>query len=294
MKLPRVSHSKYKNTGILFELLTRQVTADTLSNRETSPSLSIIREFFRPNSELGKELQLYRALLEAANLSEPRALNLVDLVLEQRRKLNTAKLNEQKYHLVHAIKNSYSLKNFLGAKIPSYKVYASIYKTFVVEASSAGVTPSDVSEVATAKFTIVEHMISSDTAEQKTKSLMETFKSQQEDLRLLAYGILVDKFNDKYKGLNIEQKDLLREYINNVADTNSLREHINSEVPRIKQEIQARIRSVDDKVVRIKLTEVINQLDTIKKGKTVRDNQVTALMIGYEIVKEIDRVQEGE
>ena len=66
---------------------------------------------------------------------------------------------------------------------------------------------------------------------------------------------------------------------------------MNAEVPKVKKEIKTRIRAIDDKVVRIKLEEVLNQLDTIKKGNTVRDNQVTALMIGYEIIKEIDRVQ---
>lgn len=292
MKSSGVSHSKYKNTGILFELLTRQVTADTLNDRDNSPALSIIREFFRPSSQLGKELQLYRALLDASNLSEPKALSFVDLVLEQRIKLNTARLNEQKYYLVRTIKNAYPLKEFLQSKIPNYKVYASIYKTFATESSPSGITPSDVSDVASARFTIVEHMTNVSKSEAKTKTLVESFKAQQEDLRLLAYRILVDKFNDKYKGLNNEQKTLLREYINNIANTNSLREHINTEVPRVKQEIRSRLRDVDDKVVRIKLQEVTNQLDTIKKGNTVRDNQVTALMIGYEIIKEIDRVQE--
>lgn len=286
MKTSRVSHSKYKNTGILFELLARQVTADTLNDRENSPALSLIREFFRPSSELGKELQLYRVLLEATNLSEPKALKLIDLVLEQRRKLGTAKLNESKYLLVRAIKDEYPLKEFLQSKIPNYKVYASIYKTFTL-----GITPSDVGDIAKSRFTIVEHMIVADGKSHASATLIETFKAEQEDLRLLTYRILVDMFNEKYQGLDTHQKILLREYINNISNTNSLREYINEEVPRVKKEIRTRIRAVDDKVVRIKLEEVLNQLDTIKKGNTVRDNQVTALMIGYEIIKEIDRVQ---
>ena len=78
----KVSHSKYKNTGILFELLTRQVTADVLSGQENSPALDIIREFFKPKTELGRELQLYRVLMEATRLSEPRAIKFLDIVLE--------------------------------------------------------------------------------------------------------------------------------------------------------------------------------------------------------------------
>jgi hypothetical protein len=292
MKSPKVVHSKYKNTGILFELLTRQVTADTLSGRENSPALNIIREFFVSSAELGKELQLYKALLEAEKLTEVTALKFIDLVLDQRVKLNTRKLNEQKYHLVRSIKDAYPLKDFLQSKIPNYTAYASIYKLFLAETSKDGVVPSTVSDITKSRFTIVEHMTNTKKSKEQNRTLIESFKSEQEDLRLLTYKILVDRFNEKYKDVDENQKTLLREYINNVSNTNSLREHINAEVPRVKKEIQSRIRDIDDKVIRIKLEEVIKQLDTIKKGRTVRDNQVTALMIGYEIIKEIDDVQD--
>ncbi len=292
MKSPKVVHSKYKNTGILFELLTRQVTADTLNGRETSAALNIMREFFVSSAELGKELQLYRALLEAEKLTEIKALKFIELVLEQRTKLNTRKLNEQKYHLVKAIKNAYPLKEFLQSKIPNYTAYASIYKLFLAESSLGGVVPSTVSDIVKARFTIVEHMTGTSKAKEKNKTLIETFQAEHESLRLLTYRILVDRFNEKYKDVDENQRTLLREYIHNVSNTNSLREHINSEVPKVKAEITSRIRDIDDKVIRIKLEEVVKQLETIKKGRTVRDNQVTALMIGYEIIKEIDDVQD--
>lgn len=290
MKSPKVVHSKYKNTGILFELLTRQVTADTLNGRKNSPALNIIREFFLSSAELGKELQLYKALLEAERLSEVKALKFIEIVLEQRHKLNTRKLNEQKYHLVKAIKEAYPLKEFLQSKIPNYTAYASVYKLFLAEVSPSGVVPSSVADITKSRFTIVEHMTTTSESKEKARTLIESFKAEQEDLRLLTYRILVDNFNEKYKDVDENQRTLLREYIHNVSNTNSLREHINSEVPRVKKEIQSRLRDIDDKVIRIKLEEVIKQLDTIKKGRTVRDNQVTALMIGYEIIKEIDDV----
>ena len=290
MKSPKVAHSKFKNTGILFELLTRQVTADTLNGKEESPALRIIREFFVSDEELGKELQLYTALLEADKLSEAKALKFIDIVLEQRLKLNTRKLNERKYHLVREIGKAYPLKEFLRSKIPNYKAYASIYKLFLAE--SIGVVPSTVSDITSSRFTIVEYMTSGEKSKKRTKTLIESFRAEQEDLRLLAWNILVDKFNEKYKSLDENQSTLLREYINNLANTNSLREHINAEVPKVKAQIKSRLRDIDDKVVRIKLEEVIKQLDTVKKGNTVRDNQVTALIIGYEIVKEIDAVQD--
>ncbi len=294
MRTARLQHSKYKNTGILFELLARQVTADTLGGNEKSPALEIIREFFNPITELGKELQLYRALIESGKLSEPKALKLIDLVLEQRKLLSNSKLNEKKYLLVKAISSAYSIKEFLSSKIPNYKVHASIYKTFVGDTTPGVVGPSTLSGAVQSRFTIVEYLVvDSSNDDVKKRTLIESYKAEQEDLRLLTYRIVVDRFNDKYKELDEQQKVLLREYINNISNTNSLREHINAEVPKIKNAIRERIRHVDDKVVRIKLEEVVNQLGTIKKGKTVQDSQVTALMIGYEIVKEIDNVQDS-
>ena len=295
MKTARVQHSKYKNTGILFELLVRQVTADTLNSRKESPALRIIREFFNANTELGKELQLYRTLLETTNLSESKALRFLDLVLEQRRKLDAAKLNEEKYYLVKAISEAYPIKEFLSSKLPTYKICASIYKAFLCEVAPDSVGIANINEVAQSRFTIVEHMGTSVKGKAKTNAtLLESFKEQDEAVRLLTYKILVDRFNEKYSGLDESQQVLLREYIQNISNTNSLREHINTEVPRVQQELRARMRGVSSKVVRIKLEEVANQLSSITRGKTVRDNQVTALMIAYELIKEIDSVIDDE
>ena len=283
----KMAHSKYKNTGILFELLIRQVTADTLTGRDVSPALTILRKHFAPRAELGKELVLYRSLCEAANLSEPRALKYIDLVLAQRRKLDDNKLAQQKYELIKEIKRTYDLKAFLASKIPQYKLYASIFKTFLSEASPHKIDVSDIQDVASARFTLVEHMTGKPIGDgdAKTASLLETYKAQQEDLRLLTFKILTERFNEKYKDLDTRQKVLLREYINNLSNTNSLREHINAEVPKVKVELIELTKEVDNKIVRIKLHEVISQLDHITKGKTVKDNQVAALMVGYQLVK---------
>ena len=59
----KLKHSKIKNTSILFELLTRQITADVLANKSTK-TVKIVKEFFNEKTELGKELQLYKILSE--------------------------------------------------------------------------------------------------------------------------------------------------------------------------------------------------------------------------------------
>ena len=57
-------HNKIKNTGILFELLTRQITVDILNNKKNSSAIKILKKFFNENTELGKENQLYKVLVE--------------------------------------------------------------------------------------------------------------------------------------------------------------------------------------------------------------------------------------
>lgn len=288
----RIQHSKYKNPGILFELLVRQVTVDTLQGKDNSPAVRMLRDYFKPTTELGKELVLYRTLVEQTNLSENKANKVLDLVVSQRKKIDSKKLNRQKYELVKEIKEQYPLKDFLSSRIPQYKVYASIYKTLISESRPEKIDICDISDVANARFTIVEHMSADGEVTPKQHKLVESFKSQQEDLRLLTYKILVDRFNEKYRDLDKKQKTLLREFINNVSNTNSLREYVNSEVPIIKKELKSRLLRIDDAVTKIKLKEAISSLDSVMKGKVVKENQISALMVAYELVKEIDRVLE--
>jgi len=61
--MTKLKHSKYKNTGILFELLVRKLTSETLSS-DKSVTIDIIKKYFGKNTELAKELQLYNSLLK--------------------------------------------------------------------------------------------------------------------------------------------------------------------------------------------------------------------------------------
>jgi hypothetical protein len=293
MKSKTISNSKFKNSGVLFELLIRQITAETLSGKPTSPALSILKKYYNTETELGKELQLYRAFFDANSgakpLSEAKALDFIDLVLSQRKKLDEKRLAREKYNLIKEIKEHYDLKEFLSHKIPNYTLHASIFKTFSNEAAkSQDIQILNVKDIATARYTLVEHLIRNNKkATEPSNSLFEEYKKESEELRLLAYKFAVDKFNEKYANLNDKQKKLLREFINNIPSTNSLFEYIRVEVPSLKKELLTSAKKTTDKVVAIKLNEVANQIDSIGRTKVVRDNEITALMIAYEILKEV-------
>jgi hypothetical protein len=281
-------HSKIRNTGILFELLTRQITVDVLNNNKKAQAAKILKEFFNKKTQLGKEYELYKVLTTENYKSEIKANHLVDAVISTRQKLNNSQLKREKYNLIKEIKRNYNVSDFFMARIPNYKVNASIFKLFN---SNQNENPAQKTEN---RFTIVEHITRKTiSSKKKEKAITEGYKKQEKDLRLLAYGILVEKFNKKYSSLSVAQKKLLKEYINNISNTNSLKEFIESETAKVKKQLQSFLPSVDDKVTKIKLNEAVNQADTLMKGRIVEDKQVVTLMRYYQLVKELKNVKNG-
>ena len=280
-------HSKIRNTGILFELLTRQITVDVLNNNQKAAAAKILKEFFNKKTQLGKEYELYRVLTTENYTSEIKANHLVDAVVKARQKLNNSQLKREKYNLIKEIKKNYDVNDFFMSRIPNYKVNASIYKIFDVNYDS---NPASETE---SRYTIVEHVTRKQIShKRKDKELVEGYKKQEKDLRLLAYGILVEKFNKKYSSLSKQQKKLLKEYINNISNTNSLKEFIESETIKVKSKLQSILPDVDDKVTKIKLNEAVNQAETLMKGRIVEDKQVVTLMRYYQLVKELENVKD--
>lgn len=287
MKTKSITHSKIKNPGILFELLVRQITVDTLEGKESSSALNLMSKYFKPSTELGKELQLYRSFFEVGKLTEMKAAQFIDIVASQYIKLDDKKLLREKYELIKEVRQIYDIKEFLGAKIPSYKIYASVYKTLLAERKDFEMT--SIKDVAESRFTLIEHL-ATDTKNKiakKEDQIAEVFKNQTEDLRLLSYRIMIDKFNSKYNNLGEKQKTLLREYINSVTNSERFADYVKSEIEPLKKEIYYLSSKEGDKVLKIKLNEVASQLENIKSKKKIRDNELTAMIIAYQIVEEL-------
>ncbi len=253
----------------------------------------MLRKYFSENTELGRENALYRVILEEKTKDQVSADRLLDTVLRTRKKLNERSLNLQKYELIKEIKQHYPLDDFLKGSISNYKLLASIYKVFE---DTVNEVESDPREMFKARSCIVESIVASKTptrviSEEEKKDLVKVYQQQNEDVRLLAYKLLVDSFNEKYKGLDEKQKVLIREYINNISNTNSLRQYINAEVPEVRKQISELKNVVNNEVVKIKIDETLNQLDKITKGTLVKENQIMALMLSYELIKELKNIK---
>ena len=280
----KLKHNKIKNTAILFELLTRQITADVLAGKKTA-SVDIVKEFFNEKTELGKELQLYRLLSEKHFKTETKANELVNVVVKSRQRLSNSKLRNEKYNLISKINENYNASDFFNGRIRNYKLLASIYNLFQSETLNENF---NAEEVINSKFTILEHIVNKKISGSSLKNqVIKEYNKTDKDLRLLTYKILVDKFNKKYKNLDESQKDLLKKYINNISNTNYMKDFVINEVKKVKNTLNEHSDLVSDKVTKIKLVEAINQLKNLTKGKVVTEKQVLKLMRYYELVKEI-------
>ena len=285
-----VKHNKIKNTGILYELLSRQITVDVINDTKSPKSVKLFKEFFNKNTELGKEYELYSILLNKKYKNLTHASQLVEAVVKSRRKLSNRRLANEKYNLIKTIKENYDIKEFFNTRIPNFKVVASIYRVFQTEVGKEDFGPVQKTD---SSITITEHITQSKQSRVKKQNLSE-YSEQDKDLRLLSYQLLVDKFNEKYSTLNENQKNLLREYINNLSNTNSLREFIDAEVTKVKSILSKHLNKVDDKITKIKLTEAITHTDTATGGNHVKDSHVVSLMRYYELIKELENVHKNK
>lgn len=283
--MKKSTHSKIKNTAILFELLTRQVAADTIQGVEKSPALNVIKEYFKANSILAKELVLYQTLVNEKFNNTEKANYLLNTVVKLRNGLSTIKLKEAKYSLVHEIKKHYDLRNFFKTNISEYKIYASVYRVF------EGVSVAKVSEVVNSRYTIVEHLTRKSQSKIQESASTEEYLQQDEEVRLLAYKLMIDKFNEKYAGLSAKQKGILKEYINNVSNTANLKDFILKEGKLIQNSIKKALLKIQDPVTTIKLKEVSNMLNRFEKVRSIKEEHVLSLLLYHELLKELKNVK---
>jgi hypothetical protein len=278
-----IKHSKYKNTGILFELLVRQVTADTLNGGQ-SPALNIIKKFF-VKSELGRELKLYETLTKSKKLNETRSNLLVQTLLESANKLNRKTLKREKYNLINEIKKHYNLDEFFKTQLPNYKTQAAFYTLTEAQQSSELISPD---QIVSNKYTILEHLTLGPVDQEKVKDeVLQEFQTYDKDVRMLTYKILLEKFNGKYSDLYESQKEVLKEFITSVDSTPKLRTFYNNRIEMLKEELTKISKNITDKAVQIKLQEVLPLIVEIEKNLPIKNENIVDLLQYCELVEEL-------
>ena len=285
-KRKKYKHQKIKNTGLLFEFLLRQITSDVLGNKK-SRMVEVIKKRFNEKTELGKELSLYNILVNSKFSSDKKADFLIGEVLKERKSLNNSLLRKEKYNLIKEVKEYFNLQRFLSSSVDNYKVYASTYKLFEYYNQ---ISPEEKTIL---YFNLVENITTNKQNVKLVDVINNNIPTNDKDLQILTYKILLEKFNKKYVKLDKSQKSLLKLYINNISNTNQLWEHVQGELPNLKIELLDVVEQVDDSIVKIKLNEVINDIGKFckldEKLGIVKDATIIQLMRYYELLKELKK-----
>jgi predicted transcriptional regulator len=283
----KIKHSKFKNTGILFELLVRQIASDTVSGKD-SAAIELVKKYFS-KSELAKEHKLYQALVDSKTLTEGKAESLINATLEISSRLNRSALRKEKYNIIKDIRESYDLEEFFKSKINNYSQYAAAYNLIEAHNSLEFVEPSQVIEN---KVTLLEHIIRAEVNKDEVKDrVLEEYVAMDKGTRMLIYRTLLERFNSKYNNMSNAQKSVLKEYINNISNTVKLREFVNESFTSIKAELLKLNRIVTDKTTQIKIKEVVNILKPLDKNQSVKDDNIIALLQFHQLIAEIKSVK---
>ena len=281
-----IKHSKFRNTGILFEVVVRKITSETLSGKD-SPAIKILKKHF-VNTELGKEYKLYETIFKSQNLNDNKANTTLTTVLEQSKKLNRTRIRKEKYNLISELKEHYNVADLFKTKMNDYKAQASLYTLVEAYNTTKLVDPNQIIDN---KVTILEYLTSKEVVRDNVKDdIISEFKSQDKDIRTLTYHVMLEKFNSKYDGLNSKQKSILKEFIESVDNTSRLKEFYNAEVKIIKETIKSTLPKVKSEVVKIKLNEVSSLITELDKRTIIKNNHLVDLLQYHSLLEELSKV----
>ena len=284
----KIKHSKYKNSGILFELLVRQITSDTLEGKD-SPIKEILKKYF-VKTELGKEYKLYETLLNKTSITEARADLIITSLIESSKNLNRRIIKQQKYNLISEVQKHYNLNEFFNHKLPHYKVHAAFFTLLEIYNSPKVTNPEYIIDN---KMTILEHLTAAKIKEEEVRdNILNEFKKEDKDIRSLTYRISLEKFNGKYDELNSNQKEILKELLYSIDNKPRLKEFYLSKTSQLKKELQILNKNVTDKVTKIKVNEIISLITPSSKNPKITDNHLINLLQYCDLVKELELANE--
>ena len=275
----KINHSKYKNTGIIFEMLVRQLTNESLTNQNPK-AIGLIKKYFS-KTELAKENKLYQTIIQSNQLNESKAESTINTVIELNKKLDKKQLNKEKFNLIKEIKNNYDIDEFFKSSISNYKALASIY-TLLESNSINNINPSlIINSRLNIKDYLTENKIPQDSP------IYDELSKMDKGERFLVYKLMVENFNKKYLNLDKDQKEILREYINNIQNPNKLKLIVNKKLRQLKESLSKNTSKITDQITRIKTEETVKMIDPILESKKMKDDYIIALFHYQELNKEL-------
>ena len=270
----RLKHNKKRNTALVYEALVRELTKSIIKKKKDRQKkvLSIIKESFRPNSVLAKELEIYKALYETTDLERSTAEKVLTEAKLQYNKLNKREIFKQQSGMIKKI-NTLLSKDIYNNFVPNYKNIASIYSIFNFDAPAK--------EKVLLEERIVSHMSS---------SMEIPPEDTHEPIDNIVYRTFVESFNKEYSdSLLSEQALLLNKYISSFADNGlELKLFLNEELGRLKSVIKSYSdKTADDAHTAEQLGRVVEVLEDYK-NQQIDKSMIEDVIKAQQLVREME------
>jgi hypothetical protein len=214
-------HNKKRNTAFIYETLLREIVKQSVAKNKDKRNIgiSLLKENFKKGTQLRKDLDLYKALLETTNLSEKMAEKLIAEAISQHDKIDQQKLFSEQSNIISLINKELS-KNVFSNFVPNYKSLATISQMF-----SNTLSPKR-------KVMFESHLIKN-----LSKSLSK--KDEKDCVSNLVVNSFIKRFNETYKELHEEQREMLTLYIDSGRDNGTeFKFYLNEEIERLKKIIK--------------------------------------------------------
>lgn len=286
--MAKYTHSKYKNTYLIFEFLIRQLTNEMMSGVaiKESNAYQIIQKNFS-SGLLKEELTLYQALVDNKLSKTYSAEILLNECIKRYKSLNKRKLDAMRYNLVKKIKECYDIDKLFSTQVEQYKEAGSVYFLFET------VKNRDILNESKFAGDIMGNLLS---PKEKKKSIQifECIKEASQEDREMAFKMMVNSFNKKFSSaLNENQKEFIQDYTYNHTNENGwIKKHLN----RIKRSIISESKNLDDSIygqniLKIKLKECVKVIDYIAKKKVLNEDDHTKVIQSYKLIDQLNELK---
>lgn len=286
-KIKILKHSKIKNTGLLFEVLSRKLSEEVISNSKPK-AVNLFKKYFH-NTELAKEYNLYKVILGSNSLNESKANLIFDVLKESYSKIDKEKLSKEKYNLIREIKDLYNnSEDIFKFRVDNYNVLAATNNLLESFNSTKYIEPSFLLKN---KTTILEHL--TEVPKTETSQILESFNTLPKSEQIIVFDLMVEKFNKRFKTLTESQRNILKEYISQ-SNSPKFTEYISEKFDEVVLKLKIKEALIEDDETKQMLTETIATIKPFGKNYSIKNDDVVKLLNCYSLVDELENFEEDE
>ena len=271
----KLRHNKKRNTAFLYESLIRELTKAVVQKNDflKEKIVKMIKENFKGNSEIAKELRLYKTLEETNGLDLYTAERLVAESRNQYLKLDHKDIFNSQTNLINQVNKEISSEVFSNF-VPNYRSLATISQIFN--------DSIPVKQKVLLERKIVGTLVLESKTNNKSKNMPRMDK--------LVFKTYVEKFNSKYDGnLLKEQKELLSTFLTSFSDNGlQFKSFINEEIGRLKSEVNTlmELENVKEDTELFRKTSKVLEILESYRSRTIDEGMIKEILKIQSLVQE--------